>query len=275
MLHVTTVVAAFLISGVLLSGAVGDDHVVAVGGLEHGGERIGRLSVENLRGVGVVGGDDHERVGKINVLQHVGDGLIEIIGLTDLSTGIAGMILLVDRSALDLQEETVGLAGRIGIEQFECLLGHVLERGALVAEPLIVHSAHGRIGVLGRILGGRLRRVELGRHIAIAHQREYRLAFLVFKRVHGRRIVFDGLVAHLLGLFPHGLTRIFAALYGLAEVLGTAADSHVGAGVEQLLGDGADAAVLLKLVHEATLRSIIRGTIGLALRTVAATLGGM
>ena len=275
MSHVATVVSAVLVAGVSFSGAVGDDHVVSVSGLEHGGERVSRLSVEDLGGVGVVGGDDHEGVAQINVLHGVGDGLIEIVGFTDLAASVACVILLVDRSAFNLQEVAVRVAGRVGFEQIERLLGHVSERGAPVAEPVGVRGAYGRVGVFGRVLGGGLGWVELGRHVAVAHQGEHRLAFLVFERVHGSRIVLDGLVAHSLGLLPHGLASVFAALNGLAEVLGTAADGHVGAGIEQLLGNRTDAAVLLELIHEATFRSIIRGTVGLALRTVAATLGGV
>ena len=223
----------------------------------------------------MVGGNDHEGVAQINVLHGVGDGLIEIVGFTNLAASVASVILLVDGSAFNLQEVAVRVAVRVGFEQIERLLGHVSERGALVAEPLVVHGAHGRVGILGRILSGGLGRIELGGHVAIAHQGEHRLAFLVFERVHGSRIVLDGLVAHGLSLLPHGLASVFAALHSLAEVLGTAADGHISAGIEQLLGNGTDAAVLLELIHEATFRSIIRGTVGLALRTVAATLGGV
>ena len=89
------------------------------------------------------------------------------------------------------------------------------------------------------------------------------------------RIVLDGLVAHFLGLLPHGLASAFAALHGLAEVLGTTADGHVSAGIEQLLGNGTDAAVFLELVGEAALERVVGAAVGLALRTVAATLGGV
>ena len=275
MSHVAAVVAAVLIAGVGFSGAVGDDHIVAISGLEHGGECVGRLSVEDLGSVGVVGGDDHEGVGQVNVLHGVGDGLIEIVGFTDLAASVASVVLLVDGSALDLQEVAIRVAGRVGVEQVQSLLGHVLERGALVAEPLVVHSAHGRVGVLGRILRGGLGRVELGRHVAVAHQGEHRLALLVFERVHCGRIVFDGLVAHFLGLLPHGLASVFAALHGLAEVLGAAADGHVSAGIKQLLGNGTDAAVFLELVGEAALERVVGAAVGLALWAVAATLGGV
>lgn len=89
------------------------------------------------------------------------------------------------------------------------------------------------------------------------------------------RIVLDGLVAHFLGLLPHGLASAFAALHGLAEVLGTTADGHVSAGIEQLLGNGTDAAVFLELVGKAALERVVGAAVGLALRTVAATLGGV
>lgn len=89
------------------------------------------------------------------------------------------------------------------------------------------------------------------------------------------RIVLDGLVAHFLGLLPHGLASAFAALHGLAEVLGTTADGHVSAGIEQLLGNGTDAAVFLELAGEAALERVVGAAVGLALRAVAATLGGV
>lgn len=89
------------------------------------------------------------------------------------------------------------------------------------------------------------------------------------------RIVLDGLVAHFLGLLPHGLASAFAALHGLAEVLGTTADGHVSAGIEQLLGNGTDAAVFLELVGKAALERVVGAAVGLALRAVAATLGGV
>ena len=223
----------------------------------------------------MVGGNDHEGVAQINVLHGVGDGLIEIVGFTNLAASVASVILLVDGSAFNLQEVAVCVAGRVGFEQIERLLSHVSERGALVAEPVGVRSAYGRVGVFGRVLGGGLGWVELGRHVAIAHQGEHRLAFLVFERVHGSRIVLDGLVAHFLGLLPHGLASVFAALHSLAEVLGTAADGHISAGIEQLLGDGADAAVFLELVGKAALERVVGAAVGLALRAVAAALGGV
>lgn len=89
------------------------------------------------------------------------------------------------------------------------------------------------------------------------------------------QIVLDGLVAHFLGLLPHGLASAFAALHGLAEVLGTTADGHVSAGIEQLLGNGTDAAVFLELAGEAALERVVGAAVGLALRAVAATLGGV
>ena len=185
------------------------------------------------------------------------------------------MVLLIDRGALDLQEEAVLLAVRVVIQQIERLLGHVLERGALIAEPVGVRGAHGRVGVLSWILVGGLGRVELGRHVAVAHQSEHRLVVLVLQGVHRGRIVLDGLEAHFLGLFPHGLALVFTTLHGLTEVLGTTADGYVSAGVEQLLGDGADAAVFLKLVDEALLGGIVGRAVGLALWAVAGTFGRM
>ena len=275
MLHVAAVVAAVCIARIVLGGAVGDDHVVAISGLQHGGQCVSRLGVEDLGGVRVVGGDDHQRVREIHVLHGVGNGLVEVVGLADLAAGIACVVLLIDRGALDLQEEAVLLAVRVVIQQIERLLGHVLERGALIAEPVGVRGAHGRVGVLGRILGGGLGRVELGRHVTVAHQGEHWLAVLVLQGVHRGRIVLDGLEAHFLGLFPHGLALVFTTLHGLTEVLGTTADGYVGAGVEQLLGDGADAAVFLKLVDEALLGGIVGRAVGLALWAVAGTFGRM
>lgn len=76
------------------------------------------------------------------------------------------------------------------------------------------------------------------------------------------RIVLDGLVAHFLDLLPHGLASAFAALHGLAEVLGTTADGHVSAGIEQLLGNGTDAAVFLELAGEAALERVVGAAVG-------------
>ena len=78
----------------------------------------------------MVGGDDHQRVREVHVLHGVGNGLVEVVGLADLAAGIACVVLLIDRGALDLQEEAVLLAVRVVIQQIERLLGHVLERGA-------------------------------------------------------------------------------------------------------------------------------------------------
>ena len=74
----------------------------------------------------VVGGDDHQRVREVHVLHGVGNGLVEVVGLANLAAGIACVVLLIDRGALDLQEEAVLLAVRVVVQHLnhfiQCLL---------------------------------------------------------------------------------------------------------------------------------------------------------
>ena len=232
----------------------------------------------------MVGGHDDEGVAQVDLLEGGGDGLVKVVGLADLAAGVGVVVLLVDGSAFDLQEEAL-LGLRVGLEQVERLVGEVGEGRALIAEPLGVGGAHGRVLVLGGVLLGGHRRVELGRQVAVAEQGEHRLAILVGQVLEAVDVTaLDGLETAVSGLLPQGV----AVLVELVEVLGAAADGHVGARVEQLLGDGADATVGLELVGEAPADAgelgvfdidlavaVLVGAVPLALRAVAGALGGV
>src|SRR5262245_11088523 len=68
------------------------------------------LWLDDLAGVAVVGRDDDERVAvRLRPLETDLDGAVELDGLADLPARVLGVVLLVDRGALDLQEEAVPL----------------------------------------------------------------------------------------------------------------------------------------------------------------------
>ena len=63
---------------------------------------------DDLARVRVVGGDDDQRVGVAAlVVQGDADRLVERDRLADLAARVGGVVLLVDRGALDLQEEAL------------------------------------------------------------------------------------------------------------------------------------------------------------------------
>ena len=109
---------------VLLGGAVGDGGLGAIGVLQHGAQRVVRLGFDDLRGVGVVGGHDDEGVAQVDLLEGGGDGLVKVVGLADLAAGVGVVVLLVDGSAFDLQEEAL-LGLRVGLQQAERLVGQL------------------------------------------------------------------------------------------------------------------------------------------------------
>ena len=227
----------------------------------------------------VIGGHDDQRFVQVHLVERGGDGLVQVVGLADLAASVGVVVLLVDRGALDLQEEAVALAVRVGLEQVDGLARHVgqgggVAVGVLVAEPVGVGGALDRVLVLGRVLLGGHARRELGLQVAVRHQGEDRLAG-VLQRVERVDVLLDGLVAHGLRLIPNGHALVLAALHGLVQILGAAADRHVGAGVEHLLGDRADAAVLLELGDLALVGGVVAGAVGLALRSIAGAQRGM
>ena len=70
-------------------------------------ERLVARHWNNLTGVGVVRGDDDQGVGVVlRELEAHADRSIERNGLADLLTGVLDVVLLVDRRAFNLQEET-------------------------------------------------------------------------------------------------------------------------------------------------------------------------
>ena len=227
----------------------------------------------------VVGGHDDQRFVQVHLVERGGDGLVQVVGLADLAASVGVVVLLVDRGALDLQEEAVALAVRVGLEQVDGLARHVgqgggVAVGVLVAEPVGVGGALDRVLVLGRVLLGGHARRELGLQVAVGHQGQHRLA-VILQGVERVDVLLHGFIAHRLGLIPHGHAGVLAALHGLVQILGAAADRHVGAGVEHLLGDRADAAVLLELGDLALVGGVVAGAVGLALRSIAGAQRGM
>ena len=94
-------------------GAVGQAQGLAVLGDEVGrvagrAARYRCVLGHDLAGVRVVSGDDDQGVGvRLLVVQRDADRLVEGDGLADLAAGVGGVVLLVDRGALDLQEEAL------------------------------------------------------------------------------------------------------------------------------------------------------------------------
>jgi hypothetical protein len=101
----------------------------------------GRLGLDDLAGVAVVGGDDDQGVGvALGVGQPDGDGAVEGDRLADLAAGVLGVVLLVDGGPLDLEEEAVAAALGLGLEQRDRLAGHVGQAG-LARRPLALEAA--------------------------------------------------------------------------------------------------------------------------------------
>ena len=249
---------------------------------QRGGQAVVGRPRHDLARVGVVSGHDDERVGQVHLGEGGGDGLVEVVGFADLAAGVGVVVLLVDRGALDLQEVAVVLAVLVVGEQVDGLGRHVSQGCALVAEPLGVGgAAHealvavllaSKCHLLSRVMVECLRFVVLRRHVAGGEQAEHGGVLVRFGQRGELGRILEVLVAAFGGLFLEGLSGPLTGLCGLVEVLVAAAERHIGASVEQLLGDGADAAILQQLFGVATLLGIIGGAVGLALRAVAGAL---
>jgi hypothetical protein len=94
----------------------------------------------DLLGVGMIRGDDQQR---IRVTSGVFDGdrnrLVEGDRLADLSAGIGGVRLLVDRRALDLEEEPWSVDIRF-VEQRDGLRRHLCQ-ARLAGRPMLLIAA--------------------------------------------------------------------------------------------------------------------------------------
>ena len=147
---------------------VSGDQVVRVAG------RVvvaGRVLAHDLARVRVVGGDDDERVRVLAlVVERDADRLVERDGLTDLRARVGGVVLLVDRGALDLQEEPVLVA----LEQARAPCVVMAARLGSSGGRLVGDAALGRRAVAER----RDRAAPLGRHVDRGEETEQRLVAL-------------------------------------------------------------------------------------------------
>ncbi len=200
----------------------------------------------------MVGGDDHQGLAiGLSEGQGLLHGFVEVDGLADLAARIRGVVLLVDGRALDLQEEAV----RIVLQQLDGLAGH-LRQGRDVGGALRVRlAAHRRLVQVAVVGGGRTEPAHW--HVARREQADQRL--LLVGAAHGFQLVevLDDPVAAGFGLGAEGLAGIAASLGGFREGRGAAAENHVRAGLQPLLGDRAGAAVLQGIA-----RALLAGGLG-------------
>ncbi len=195
-----------------------------------------RGGLDDLAGVAVVGGDDDQRVAvRALVVEGLLDRGVEGDGLTDLTARVRGVVLLVDRGALDLQEEA--LLAVLGL-----LVQHVERLGRHLGQVRLGGGAGGVRGALRRSgAGARRRRADpLQVHVVRGERAQDRGARGGLAQAGG---VGDDLVAGRLRLVGHGLALERAGLHGLVEEDLAAAEQHVRLGLHELLGDRAGAAV--------------------------------
>ena len=202
----------------------------------------------------VVGGDnDHGLTVSLGKVEGFLNDLVDLLGLSDHAAGVGCVVCLVDGCGLDLEEEA--LVGALVVEKLDGLLGH-LGCGRLVAA--ISFLADLRLG--GAVGLHRHGLLELAGHVLVVEQAEHRLvlvrdgdaleALLVVDNLValGNRVLADGLAGLPVGaavvLLGQERVAVLATLLNLGvEVLAAAAQGDVGAGVDDLLGDGAETAV--------------------------------
>ena len=151
------------------------------------------------------------------------------------------MILFIDRCAFNLQEKALG----IDFEKVDRLLRHLCERRVRCVSGRVLLADDGRIVEITVIACLRSRQTH--RHIAVAEKPQERR--LLIRRLHGCqpfRIRHDP-VARRRGRGKQRLILKFAGLAGFKEGLHTAPQRHVGAGTNELFGDGPHAAVFSRI----------------------------
>ena len=259
-------------------GAVGNRHrgLLVRGEQARGGRNVVAVISHDLRGVRVISGDDDERVAvTLGEIKGFLDGFVQALGLTNLAASIRAVITLINRSGLNLQEEAL-IRGRI-IEELNGLAGHQrhLRLGANILRLA------GNRGLLG---GPELRRRggEGRLHIAGREQAENRRILVGF--LNCRKLVGGGnnLVAVVLGVLEDRLTRnpggrvlrvTLEERVGVAgvnldlsiKVRSTAAKGYIGAGVNDLLRNRTQTAVLASVGRFHNLlvtRGCVGGTLG-------------
>src|SRR4051812_38509922 len=186
--------------------------------------------------VAVVGGHKHQRVGVAAGERGARrDRRVEVDRLADLAARVGRVVLLVDARALDLQEEA--LVRVAVVEQFQGLAGLVGQLRLGLRQRRVGGAARRRRAAVDRRRAG-----PVHRHVAVGEQAEDRLALLRRRQVRGG---VDDVVAGRLRLVQHRLAGELPGRDLLVEVLRAAAEQDVGAGLDELLGDRAGAAVLL------------------------------
>ena len=216
-----------------------DGHVVLLGDLV---DILLAHVADDLRGVGVIGGDDDEGLAVLlGEFEGLLDSLVKVDGLADLATGVGGMVLLIDGRALHLEEETLVTV----LENVDGLLRHRGERGDVRRALRVIRAGSGLLKVAVLL---RLGALPTNRHVALGKQAENRLIL----RSLGDLVQLGGVgrndVALLLGVIDNRLALALTSANGLAERLRPTAQRDICAGLDNLLGDGTLAALLLQIV---------------------------
>ena len=195
----------------------------------------------------MVGGHDHQSVAiaarEFQRLLHRG---VEIDGLADLAARVGRMIALVDRCALDLQEEPLARTALGALQQINGLGRHISQLRHL-GSPLAVGRALGRR--LQVPLPNRGRTAPAHRHVAVGEQAEHRLVLVGLGDSGQFRCGADNLVSAFLRLYLQRLAGVFTAGRGLTERRESAAERHVRTRGQQLLGDRSPTALCQRLVR--------------------------
>ncbi len=244
--------------------AVADAHRRAVDRLHRGVARAGGRHlprVDDLRGVCVVGRDDDQRVGVVGLeVERLADGVVELEQLADLTADVGRVIALVDRRALDLQDEALVIV----VEQLDRLLGHRRQR-RLVGRAIVLRAARRR---RARARGRRQQHSELGRHVAgVKQAQQLRAAGQRGERVHAGLVADDGVAVALRVVDDRrragGGQRLLVAGTAAAEV-------DVEVLVDLLLGDRSEPWRRCRLGLRRTGRPRIRRSLARALRDMRA-----
>ena len=227
---------------------VGEGHRIPIRGEQRGGKASGiRANRGDLRGVGVIGGDHNQ--GRLTGLLHPGlrglHCLIQIIEFADLATSVAVVISLINRGALNLEEEAV-LVG----EEVHGLGRHRREArdfGRASGVQLASGRGIGLVAVLGR---NGLKGVT--RHIARREQTNQRGMLVsgghrgqLIRRRHNLEAVVLRVFEHRLAGLPLGGTGPHTGNLNFGvEILGAATEQNIEARIDQLLGNRTASAVL-------------------------------
>ena len=152
--------------------AVAHDHHCAIVGIQSLGQSRGFAVRRNdLAGVRMVGGDDHQGIAVFSrKLQRLLHRFVEVYGFADLATRIRRMILFIDGSAFHLQEETFLVAA----QQVNRFLRHLRQRRHRGVAFRVWRTGHRRLIDIAVIR--RLRPFPANRHIAIGEETQQRLS---------------------------------------------------------------------------------------------------